>query len=486
MITNSMTNATIQNALTELERYWEANTPLGDWKNAMSDMPLMTSFVHNFYNSKASANTKLSFYTDILRSFSNPGLEAQVTTDRFRGLGPLGVGIVKELVNDTINIRTDSSNTFKNEELRKEFVTSIWAAAGDTPNGPIFEKEIANSISNPNDLVGVIANMSVFGMFKDTNDQILKDMLTSVLPIASLLKQNNLELYQAFRKMLSAIEGYGVLLSVMNNIYNAALAMKPISVNNNVGMSGVSIDLDTPKQDNSLQSIIGDMEGITQVLAPFGQNVVDITPNIRAVLGTATKDEIVDIKNIINNSQIDIKNPARFASAVSATFAIEKTVPILQAAPANIATAMMYVSKIHADNTTQSDADTGQIGEGFRNITGADVVVSPGRRIGLTEAIAYDMVTNNYLATDSLGKLTNTPELCKFARICLNRGVNGVQPLNKENLLNYNRSLGTIGLPNLSIQDIESYLQQIQYPSNGNVAFRQQLLTSICDALKMI
>ena len=61
----------LQNNLQQLDNYMATVSPIGDWRNPVLDTPLMSRFVTNLYNVKASQSNKLAFYSDIIDSFSD-------------------------------------------------------------------------------------------------------------------------------------------------------------------------------------------------------------------------------------------------------------------------------------------------------------------------------------------------------------------------------------------------------------------------------
>ncbi len=469
-------------AINELEGYWGQCIPLGDWKNINSDMPLMTTFVHNFYNAKASQNNKLAFYNGILESFADPNKEAQITKNRFAGIGPQAVGVIKELVNDTINIRNKSSVAFVNEELRKEFVTSINQVAGAQQNGAIAERDIAGLISNPAALVQILSNTTVIDMLKGANENLVKELIPNILPIASTLKQLNPAFYETFRKMLSVVETFGILSTILTNVHTAAKAIQPASVVSNTPGVGIGLIPAQTAPTNTVQNAIADINNIANTMAPFGN---DVPNRIKYILERATPEDIYDIKNIIANTQLPLKNISKYALAVSAAYATTASNQIFGQAPRNIGIAMLYISKVWADIMTKTDAQTGDIGEGFKHITGLPMTITNGYRLSMAQAISYDMSVINYTATDCLAKLTNIPELSNFARHCLSKTSAGVAQLSKGALMEFMKSRGSVNAT-ISLNDIDAYLQTIHYPSNGNDRFRQDLLTAILDAINMI
>lgn len=476
------------NMINDLERYWSECTPLGDWKNIQSDMPLMTSFVHKYYNSKVSSNSKLAFYSDILSSFGDNNRERQIASANFNGLGQFSKDTVRDLVNNTINLRSDNGDVFRNEEMRKEFVSAIINVSGSQQNGTAYEKDISSCVSDPNALLQILSNTSVLNMLKNTNESLVNDSLPDILNIADTLRSKDFRLYGVFKKMLSALESYGCLLTLVNNIYKASVTIQPASTSTSSGL-GVGIGIQrinvqtSNNNQNTIQNMMNDVNIIASKMQVFGNKVPD---RVKAVLSKANPDDISDIKNIIMNTQIPIKNANKYALAISTAFATTQTDQVLAQVPRNIGIAMLYICKLRADEHYKTDSQTNHIAEAYFNIIERKITVTPGYRISMAQSIAYDMSIANYTATDALARLTNMPELSNFAKICLSK-INSPEPrLTKYSIQDFMKTMGGIANQVISLNDVDSFLQKMLYTSNGNQEFRKQLIKSIASALQMI
>ena len=137
------------NNLRDLDIYMSTVSPLGDWRNPVLDMPLMTKYVNGLYRNGGSVQNKLAFYNDIVDSFTNVNKRNSIANDRLRGMGNM-IGVIQDLVNDTINTRSTSTFAFLNESLRKELVQGEYRSIGKNLQNVATLKNLTELDTNKN------------------------------------------------------------------------------------------------------------------------------------------------------------------------------------------------------------------------------------------------------------------------------------------------------------------------------------------------
>lgn len=475
----------LQNNLQQLDNYMLTVSPMGDWRNPVLDTPLMSRFVTNLYNAKASQANKLSFYNDIIESFSDLNKHNAMAKEKMQGLPPQVVDIAKELVNDTINTRSESTLAFLNENLRKEFVQAEYLVTGQQPNGQqVAERELVTTGISADGICQILSNLTSLELYVSNMDNLIKRVLPNILPMAVALKQNNPNFYAVFRQLLAATEGLGVALSVLKGLHDGCLNIQPVAAVNNM-VSGVTIsDTVTPvSTQKSFVDIQNDIENIANTMKPFGAHVPD---RVKKVLSTsATENDIEDIKSIILNAATPVVNAEKFALSVSTAFATQAAPQIVAQAPKHICVAMFYISKLHADKRSGTNAQTQDIAFGFKDITGLEIQVIPGYRMSLSQAVFFDMQTGNANAVMSLGQLVQAPEMVNFGRLMLSKQITGQPQLTKQALLQhvktaspYNNQVTTV--------DVDEFMKSRHYPGNSATpAVRQEILQAVISAINM-
>ena len=472
-----------------VERHWEQSSPMGDWKNINDDMPMMTRFVSNYYNAKASVGNKLAYYNDIMSSFADMNKMNGIATDRLRSLPPQVVDIVKELTYDTINTRGNNSMTCFKEELRREFVQSQYMATGrSVPVGDqIAEFDLGVSGVTPQQLIQMISNMTSLTPFKRLFKGVDEDVMRDVLKMSVLLKSADPTIYNTFRKLLQVLESAEIFVEILENLQRGAQSLAASqSVGAAVGSVGVntSIIQDSESAGGSIAEQQQDILNIANVMAPFGQQVPNRVTEV--LMKYSNPVDLQDIKNILGNTVIDMKNPSKYAIALSTTFGMTEPPQILSTCPKNISSAMFYIAKIFADSKSGGNADTGLTAMAFTHITGLPVKVIDKYRYGLREAILCDMVTNSANATNVLGRMTQMQDLVKFSNEMLSRKRSNTPILTKANLLNYIKSVSAMQVNSqLSINDIDNFMKT-HMCILPETPFKQQLANEIIEVIKMI
>lgn len=472
-----------------VDKHWAQCSPMGDWKNINDDMPMMTRFVSNYYNAKASIGNKLAYYTDIMDSFSDANKMNGIATDRFRSIPPQAVNIVKELTYDTVNTRGSNSMTYFKEELRREFVQSLYATTGRAvPAGDqIAEFDLGMSGISPQQLIQVISNLTVLTPFKRSFRGVDEDVMTHIIGICGVLKSVNPDFYNTFRKMLQALESAEILVEILENLQRGAQSLigsKEVGTDSGAIGINTSIIQETETTGGSLAEQQNDIINIANVMQPFGQQVPSRVAEV--LMKTSNVSEIQDIKNILGNTIIDIKNPNKYAIALSTTFGMTEPPQVLTSCPKNISTAMFYIAKIFADSKSGGAADTGLTAMAFTHITGIPVKVIDKYRYSLKEAILCDMLTNSAHATNVLGRITQVHDLVRFSDMMLSRKNFDTPILTKQNLLNHIKSVSAMHVNSqLSINDIDAFMNSnmLNLPETP---FKQQLANEIIEVIKLI
>ena len=477
----------LQNNLQQLDNYMATVSPIGDWRNPVLDTPLMSRFVTNLYNVKASQSNKLAFYSDIIDSFSDIQKHQAITKEKMQGLPPQIVDIAKELVNDTINTRSESTLAFLNENLRKEFVQAEYLVTGQQPNGQqVAERELVTTGITADGICQILSNLTSIDMYVNSVNELIKRVLPNVLPMAATLKQNDPNMYNVFRQLLAATEGLSVVLSVIKGLHDGCVNIQPVANVGNMASGVVISDVVTPiSNQKSFVDIQNDINHIAEVMKPFGQHVPD---RVRKVLSTsANENDIEDIKNVIINTATPVSsmNAEKFALAVSTAFAVQSAPQIVVQAPKNICVAMLYISKLHADKRSGSNAQTQDIAFGFKDITGLEIQVVPGYRMSLAQAVFFDMQTGNSNAVTSLGALIQSPEMVNFGRLMLSKQVTGQPQMTKQALLQHIKTASPYN-NNPTTVDVDEFMKSRHYPGNSAApAVRQEILQAVISAINM-
>lgn len=482
------------NNLRDLDIYMSTVSPLGDWRNPVLDMPLMTKYVNGLYRNGGSVQNKLAFYNDIVDSFTNVNKRNSIANDRLRGMGNM-IGVIQDLVNDTINTRSTSTFAFLNESLRKELVQGEYRSIGKNLQNE--EKAVELDLSamgvNPDALVSMLANLNTVDLYLQSLKNINDGLLPNITHLAETVKRINPNYYTNLRQLLAATEGLGVCLVTLKALHDAAKGLvdsgrvNATAVNTGIQGLGVSSVITPMTSVRSLEDIQRDVNNIAEIFKPFGNNIPD---RIRQVLNKAGENDITDIKNIILKVGTKPMNPEKVALALSTTFSLQNTPQLLQQAPKNILLAWMYVAKVHADAHMNRNCQTGDIAKGLSHITGLNIQATDGYRINLTQAIAYDLVSENCLATMSVGILDNMPKIQEFATKLLSKTYNGRPALTKTGLMNKVAAVSPYS-KRPTMPDVDGYLNSFGfYDENyqtGNMSQqRQKLVTSIIDAMEMI
>lgn len=476
-----------QTNLERLDNYMAVVSPIGDWRNPALDTPLMTRFVSNFYNPRSSQANKLAFYRDILESFTNPDKQRTVGNERMNNIPYQVQDVVKDLVNDTINIRSQNTFSFLNENLRREFVQAEYMATGtNLGNSQASERELSSVGITPEGIVQILSNLTSLELYSSALDGIAKDILPELVPLATMLKNTNPKQYQIVRELVAAAEGLGVLLSVLKGLHDGAMTIQPANLSSNLAVQGLGINTDVVGHapERSFQDIQADINNIAKTMAPFGQQA---PARVTQVLQNCGNDnDIQDIKNIITNGIMKIRNPEKHALGVSTLFAINNAPEILTKAPKNIAAAMMYISKLYADKVNVGgNAQTASIAKGFTAITDLPLQVVDNYRYSLPQAILYDMVTGNGHGTTSLGMLMRTPELCNFARMMLSKEISGHPQLTKQALISHVKTASAFNTTP-SANDVDEFMKSRHYICNASPAMKQELVAAILKACESI
>lgn len=474
------------NNITNLENYMRTVSPVGDWRNPVLDTPLMSKFVTNMYDPKNSQPNKLSYFYDIIDSFSNPTKQMNISTQRFKGLPPQYVEITKQLTNDTINFRSDSTLAFLNENLRKEFVQAEYQVTGTNLNGQAAERELSTTPISADGITQILSNLTSLDLFAQSLSGIVDSVLPDVLPMAAILQSANPDLFGKFRKLLSAVESLGVVFSVLKGLHDGAIMIKPVSTVSNV--QGITVDqsvIGSAPLAKTMADVNNDIINIANSLSVFGQHV---PARVKQVLETsATSGDVEDLKSIILNlpNLVSTENSEKFALAISTSFASAGSSNIPKTAP-NILAAMLYVSKIHADKVTNTNAQTQDVAQGFNHITGIPLSVNANYRCDLSEAIMYDMISGNANATNAFGVISSSPEISSFARTMLSRQVSGYPQLTKQALMNHVKSASPMST-NITTIDVDEFMKSRHYVGNSSApACRQDIISSVIKAIGQI
>lgn len=482
------------NNLRNLDIYMSTVSPLGDWKNPVLDMPLMTKYVNGLYRNGSSVQNKLAFYNDIIDSFTNVSKRNAIANDRLRGMGNM-LGTIQDLVNDTINTRSNSTFAFLNESLRKELVQGEYRAIGKNLQNEekAVELDLASSGVTPDALVSVLANLTTVDFYIQSLKNINDAILPNLTHLAETVRRVNPNYYTNLRQLLAATEGLGVCLATLKGLHDAAKGLinsgrvNAVNINSGIQGLGVSNVIGEVSTVRSLGDIQRDVNEIAERFRPFGNNIPD---RVKQVLNMAGENDIIDIKNIILGVGTKPLNPEKIALALSTTFSLQNMPQILQQAPKNILLAWMYVAKIHGDSKLNRNCQTGDIAKALGHITGLDITATDGYRINLTQAIAYDLVSENCLATMSVGILDNMPKIQEFASRLLSKTYNGRPALSKAGLMNKVAAVSPYS-KRPTMPDVDGYLNSFGfYDENyqtGNISQqRQKLITSIIDAMEMV
>lgn len=469
-----------------LDRYMSTVSPLGDWRNPVLYTPIMTKLVQNMYDAKASQPNKLSYYNDIIDSFNNVGKHQAMASSKLAALSPNGVDVVRTLVNDTINTRVNTTLSFLNENLRREFVQSEYMVTGSTLNGQASERELYGSGITQDGITQILSNLTSLDQYAEAVDNMVKKVLPKIIPMAEILKQNNPEMFEIFRILLASAEGLGTVLSVLKGLHDGAVAIHQPSMNAVVN-SGVAVATDVVAPINTNRSFadaFNDMKNIAAAMAPLGNHV----PNriLEVLQMSSNESDINDLVNILNNNAIPLTNHNKVALAVSTAYACQTQNSALATAPNNIALAALYISKLYADKKSGSDAQTDLIARGFSEISGTQFVSMAGYRLGLKEAIIFDMNAGNNFATNALGHLVQSPEIQTFSRMMLSREVTGSPQLTKQALMTHLKSATAYNSTPTAV-DVDEFMKSRHYSGNVAVpAARQEIITAILEAIKYV
>lgn len=475
----------VKTAIGEIEKYWAHSTSLGDWRRMGETTPIMTSLVTRYYNVKASKPDKMSYFTDIMMSMSDNNRLHGIATDAMRSLPPEGVNAVKILVNDTINIHSDTSMAFVNNELRREFMEAQYKVTGTVVPENEFIQELSMDGFTSDNIATVLASLEIMPILSSALNGCKESVigaLPQLLALAQSMAGENPRLAIAVRQMAGIVEAAGVLKSILAPLVEAAQTL-----GNGVasGKQGVKIGMDISEEnkDESLAEINGKLTQVTQVLSgysqPAGNNVFN------ALTTSARAGELDDMIGIINMSQVPIKYPEKYLIALSTAYGLTTVPQSISNQPRNNTVALFYLSKIIADSRCGGNADSSMVANVASELIHDKVESGQNVRIGLVEAIQYDMTAKNGNATLSLAKLMGARELATFAQTFLANN-NGITPiLTVDSLMSYIKSVVSSNASRVTVSDVEGFLMNNGYVALKNAvpAFKNDLVQSIVKAI---
>lgn len=499
-------NQLMENEQMLLENYWGSVCPLGDWRNPVVDTPLMTQFVQTIYNTRSN-NTKRDYYFDIIDSFSSPAKKDKMLTDRFKQIP--NIKELEILVNDTINIHADNTLSFCNENLRREFVQAEYGVTRTPVNGPaVCELDLANSGITADGLVGILTNIKSIEMYSEVMNGINKSVVPHVATMFSILNQANPQLGIAFRKLLAAAEGTGVLTSILRGLHEGATAVKPvINVTGDGPIEGLTVaDMgQDAEQKSTLADMISNVNIISGIAGKFaaatsGKLTPEMcTQRIKDILMSSADDtDIDDLKVILQNSVMSIKNYEKYAMVISTLMVLPKVIgpnamSAIMSNDQNRASlvALLYISKLLADKQTNGNAGVKDILTGLSVIEEIDLSAPITNQadaqyhMSLADAIYFDMTDKNPHATEAFGKLMKSNEVIRFAKHMLSRIQTPIPYLTKVDLIKQVQSTSPMKR-DISHVDVDEFLKMRQFISGPNTppAYRQEIIDSVIQACK--
>lgn len=476
----------VEDARKSLQQYWTTVVPIGDWRSYDDDMPLMTKFVQGMFSTKNSKNDKLSYISDIVTSMRDRKKFELMLSERGKMMPPNMQELIKVLTDDTVNIFNDTTYSFMNEELRKEFVQGQYFATGRQlePTESATELNLKESNIDPTTVVRIISNLKAMELIHSTMKVTRDDILPHILSMAAKLQSNQDE-FIAFRKMLAMVECAGMLQTVLNSLYETSIKAVPYT-NQPAAVAGVEVkvgvETGADNGDIPIRNIEADVNAISNTFKPFGNQVPARVHEVLTRVGGI--NHINDLKSIIQMNQTPICYSDTYLKALSCAYGFEQVPESIKQGALNHTLALAYVSKLYADTRLGKNTESEDIARGMSDILGANVVSKANYRITLAQAISYDMKVRNANATMALAKVQDIKELYNFAQRFLSSNYSSTPILSIESLTQHLESSSAYS-SSLSYVDIDNFLKAKKYDNDSVPMFRKNLIESIKIAYEM-
>lgn len=407
------------------------------YSRSNSTLSPITKMIGEFYNSSNMRN-RLDYVRTIIESTRGGELENNITTDKFKALSVEKKKVLKEIVNNSINIYKTGTNFAAIKELMTtDYIRALYNENGLPTNTDGYLNGAENELSgfSSDSAMRILSVLKMTGDMDSLRKGFENDIQKDILDLLTFLKYNNADIFVIVNYMYQLIN----LFFDRDDLFQDLMERVDIDVINRTPIKKVEVsDVDIEDEYDESKLTRDDYNKIADRVYDFltsnlsedylDYDVVDV------ILEHAGTRDLLDLKSLMDGS-FNIRNIDTFKSIVTIFVSrFDKSFyPINDISVILMLLYLAYIAKHNAEKESNPELATIKV---YNMFNAKKIPVDGKIELNLVNAIGFDLTVEDKFATWVLARTTNGnkgSELLMFADKFLSPGPHG-QRLNPDNI----------------------------------------------------